>query len=174
MDSFRFGAEGFKDSLDSEKEGENINSYPKAESLYLSSFIEKDFNYNKLIATPGVRLNYYNLSASDEKAESKSAQELSKKLKLKYVIEKDTYLYATYSEGFNSPRVDQVYPSGEHTPADWAAKANNFVPNLDLRHETSAIKELGISTKRFLFDYLGSVSFKASIYENEIDDYIKM
>ncbi|MBG59955.1 MAG: hypothetical protein CMJ16_05795 [Peredibacter sp.] len=174
LDSFRFGAEGFKDSLDSEKEGENINSYPKAESLYLSSFIEKDFKYNKLIATPGVRLNYYNLSASDEKAESKSAQELSKKLKLKYVIEKDTYLYATYSEGFNSPRVDQVYPSGEHTPADWAAKANNFVPNLDLRHETSAIKELGISTKRFLFDYLGSVSFKASIYENEIDDYIKM
>ena len=82
LDSFRFGAEGFKDSLDSEKEGENINSYPKAESLYLSSFIEKDFNYNKLIATPGVRLNYYNLSASDEKAESKSAQELSKKLKL--------------------------------------------------------------------------------------------
>ncbi len=171
---YRFGAEGFQDSLDSEKEGSEITSYPKAKSVYLSSFIERDINYKSLKATPGVRLNYYNLQTSGEDNAYRSAQDLSKKLKLKYSFSKESYLYASYSEGFNSPRVEQVYPSGEHSPAEWLARANNFIPNLDLEHEVSSNNEIGVSTKKYLFDYTGSLNFKASIYENKIDNYIKL
>ncbi|MBC75640.1 MAG: hypothetical protein CME64_06460 [Halobacteriovoraceae bacterium] len=171
---YRFGAEGFQDSLDSEKEGSEITSYPKAKSVYLSSFIERDINYKSLKATPGVRLNYYNLQTSGEDNAYRSAQDLSKKLKLKSSFSKESYLYASYSEGFNSPRVEQVYPSGEHSPAEWLARANNFIPNLDLEHEVSSNNEIGVSTKKYLFDYTGSLNFKASIYENKIDNYIKL
>ncbi|MCO4755848.1 MAG: TonB-dependent receptor, partial [Bacteriovoracaceae bacterium] len=56
----------------------------------------------------------------------------------------------------------------------WIVRDNYFIPNVDLKHEVSANKEAGFSTKKYIFDYLGSVSFKASIYENKVKDYIKI
>lgn len=171
----RFGAEGFQDSLDSDKEGSDLTSFPEARSVNVGAYIEKDWNLGALTATPGLRLNHYSMEDQAGNFSSKSAQEASKKLKLKYAFSEETYVYAAYSEGFNSPRVDEVYPSGLHSPGDgWMVRDNHFMPNTELKHETSANKEAGIAAKKYILNYLGSVSLKASIYENKVKDYIKI
>lgn len=171
----RFGAEGFQDSLDSDQGGSDLTSYPKARSLNLSAYVENDFSVGAFKATPGLRINHYAMEDLNKDFDQKSAQELSKKLKLKYSFSQESYVYAAYSEGFNSPRVDQVYPSGLHSPGDgWMVRDNYFIPNLDLKHETSANKEAGLALKKYILDYQGSLSFKASVYENDVKDYIKI
>ncbi|MCO4756361.1 MAG: TonB-dependent receptor plug domain-containing protein, partial [Bacteriovoracaceae bacterium] len=87
LDKMRFGAEGFQDSLESDKEGSELTSFPKAQSLNVSSYLERDFDYKDITATPGLRLNYYSMEDAGDNFSSKSAQEISKKLKLKYSFE---------------------------------------------------------------------------------------
>lgn len=175
VEDIRFGAEAYQDRLDSDEEGSELTSFPEAESLNASAYIENDFHFGQLDVTPGLRLNHYSLKDLNDEFASKSAQALSKKLKIKYSFDKETYVYTSYSEGFNSPRVDEVYPSGLHSPGDdFIVRDNYFIPNDDLKHETSANKEVGFSGRKYLFDYLGSLSFKASIYENKVKDYIRI
>lgn len=175
IEGLRFGAEAYQDALDSEKSGQEVTSYPKAQSLNASAFMERDFRWGKWTLTPGARANFYSMQDLNKEFKNKGAQAISKKLKLAYELGKDSYVYAAYSEGFNAPKVTEVYPSGLHSPGDgWIIRDNYFVPNLDLEHETSANKEVGIELKNYVFDYQGQLRFSASVYENDVKDYIKI
>tara|TARA_Y100000768_G_scaffold388224_1_gene382879 strand:- start:8131 stop:10077 length:1947 start_codon:yes stop_codon:yes gene_type:complete len=168
-----FGAEIYQDRLDSEQQGESLTSYPKAHGVNASAFAEHHFKKNQWTLTPGLKANYYQLESED--FDNKSASELSQKFKVSYHFDESTYLFASYAQGFNAPRVSEVYPSGLHSLGDgWIVRDNYFIPNTELKHETSANRELGFSSSKFVMDYRGQLYFNASIYENKIEDYIRI
>lgn len=71
------------------------------------------------------------------------------------------------------PKVTEVYPSGLHSPKAGFLKENYFITNLNLSHETSQNKEVGIKLEKS-FGYLDKLTFKTSYYKNDIKDYIKI
>ena len=78
-------------------------------------------------------------------------------------------LYGTYAEGYRAPSVNEtlihgLHPSGVVFP---------FLPNADLKPETSRMLEIGVNFERDdLFVSGDGVRFKASWFRNDVDDYI--
>lgn len=170
--SWNYGSEIFNDQLDSKLKSQVISSYPNASSLNTSLFVEKEFVFNKYKLVPGIKYNLYNLE--NDRVQNKSVNKLTKKLNQKLEIVEDTFLFLNYSEGFNSPKVTEVYPSGLHSPGDdFMVRDNYFIPNLNLKHETSQNKEFGFEINKS-FSYLDKLTIKASFFQNDIKDYINI
>lgn len=170
-----YGLDFYQDILSSDKNGEDLTSYPTAKSANLSGFIQKTFKLSSLSITPGAKYSYYQMESDGNDFDNKSANEFSKKLELSYQLNADHRFFGSYTEGFNAPRVNEVYPSGLHSPGDgWVVQDNYFKPNLKLKHETSQMTEVGYEFNKSFLSYKDLLKIKASIYENKVSDYIKI
>lgn len=169
-----FGAEGYGDHLTSDLNGKSINSYPEAKGENFSIYGERVFRPQaSLKIVPGLRHNSFHLT-SDGEMEKKSGEALSKNLKIVKTVGASQFL-ATYSEGFNAPRVTEVYPAGLHSRGDdFIIRDNFFIPNEELKAERSANIEVGWKYARSVFSSDDFVEFEISAYENDIENYITL
>lgn len=175
LDSWTVGSEIYQDHLDSESEEGQITAYPKANGTVSAVYLEKKFQYENFKVNSGLKYSAYTLESDNNSIDTKSGNNLSKKLGSTYQLFKSTQLFASYSEGYNAPRVTDVYPSGLHARGDgWIIRDNYFIPNLDLKAETSQIKEAGFKFERHLFSPQDQLLFKVSAYENKVKDYIQI
>jgi outer membrane receptor protein involved in Fe transport len=166
------GAEGVLDELEGKFEERDVTAYPNATSSTANLYIQRNIKLSKLTLSPGLKYSTYSLTLDEQKNKNKSGSAFLKKLSTSYKISKDLEVSHSYSEGYNPPRVNEVYPSGLHARGDdFFIKDNFFIQNLDLKAEQSKMHEMSLN-----FNILNSrnkrLSFTASAYENKIQDYI--
>ena len=166
-----YGGEVYQDELTSEQNGSEIESYPRATGRNYHLFGEKLFKLKgDFDLTTGLRMSAYDLSTDDLPSRSESA--LTRKLKVSKRFG-NLKTFATYSEGFNAPRVNEVYPGGLHSAGDdWVIRDNFFIPNEDLRAETSATTEFGLSYDSVAFGGNGLIEYKFNAYNTNVKNYI--
>jgi hemoglobin/transferrin/lactoferrin receptor protein len=181
-ESWNIGTEFYQDSLRSKTSGntsttdsyiDTSNSYPDANGSNISTYVEKNINIGKsTVVSPGIKNSSYTLT-SKSAMPTKSDSAFLKKLKILHKIKKIN-VHASYSEGFNAPRVNEVFPAGLHSEGDFWHMDNFFIPNQDLKHETSQVYETGISFSDNIFSGNGLLEFQANVFENKIKNYIHM
>ncbi|MCT4640974.1 MAG: TonB-dependent receptor [Bacteriovoracaceae bacterium] len=171
-----YGLEAFYDSLDSSENENVLSDYPKANSLNTSVYAQNTFKMKHgrrdISIVPGLKFSQYTMQTSSSDDRSKSASIVSKKLYADYELLSNGFLYASYVEGFNSPTVRQVYPSGLHSPGDgeWALD-NYFIANTSLKHEISYNREIGFKVDKS-FSYKDKLTMNLSFYNNDFKNYI--
>jgi hemoglobin/transferrin/lactoferrin receptor protein len=175
LNSWNIGTETYIDKLSADINGQKIISYPNAQGQNNVFFIENHLDVtSELRISPGLRHSSYHLS-SEENMPKKSSEALSKKLEINYQTTKNLNTYVSYSEGFNSPRVNEVYPAGLHSKGDdFFIKDNFFLPNEDLKEETSQIYEAGFTYNKSVLSGEGMFDLQVSFYDNQVNDYILM
>lgn len=170
--SWTIGAEGFLDSLDGSLDGEDVTAYPKASSSHGNIYIQRDISFSKFTFSPGAKYSLYAMELDNADSPNQSGNALLKKASLSFSPNKNFDITHTYSEGFNPPRVNEVYPSGLHARGDdFFIRDNFFIQNTNLKPELSKMNELSLRLN-IINDRKQRLRLVASAYENRIEDYI--
>lgn len=169
------GVQTYRDKLNSDIDGTQINSFPKAERNIYSGYIDGHLNLGKSYFVPGLKFDAYSMKSNFNDVQNSTGQKLTKKLEYHYKFSSNFKSKLSYTEGFNAPKVNEVFPSGLHRPSDdFLMKANYFIPNPNLKHEESSLKEVNLSYKNQLFSTEDQIKFNISYFENDIKDYITL
>ncbi len=176
------GSEIIIDEINGEDDSRSVKglgSYPNGKSQQVGLYTQTTIApIKKLAITPSLRANLFKVESNRTEFETKDYKNLSKNLSINYKPLKFLSLNSTYSEGFNGPRVQEIFIDGLHSPTDgFAIKDNFFIPNFDLVAETSKTYEFGAKVDHsFQASDLLSVSFsqyftyaKNYIYLERID-----
>lgn len=167
------GIESVNDTLSGNRNDESLPSYPGGKSSVHSVFTELNISPNTYTEIDlGLRLERYSLQSDNLKHKNKKSNNISKMAALTLTPIKGLSFTGSYSEGFNAPKIQEVYVDGEHHPGSWGMKDNNFIPNPSLNHETSKTYEVGSSFETNLFDQEDLLKISAHLYWNDIQDYI--
>ncbi len=165
------GLDTFFDRLDSDRDGNSISSYPKANSNNSNLYISQNIDLlNRVQLTLNAKQHFYKM---DSKTKSINSSRLTKGIKTNFKINSHLNLTASFSEGFNSPRVNEVYAEGLHSNGDgfWVPD-NYFITNESLTEETSNHYELGFSFSKDLFQSNALLDIQANIYKSDLKNYI--
>ena len=106
--------------------------------------------------------------SADGNTNERNADRLSPRVSLAYQVLPWLEPYIAYSEAFRSPSLTELYVSGQHFPG------NSFVPNPNLRPETSRNLEAGLNIR--FGDVLRTgdrLRARITAFENRIDDFIE-
>ena len=168
-----FGLETYRDSLDSDIDGQKVDGYPSATNQNYSLYALGTYSLSKKLKVyPGLKYAGYQMKTEDS-IPNKNGSSLSKEFKSTYALNNNVNLHASYSEGFKSPSLVEVFPSGIHIKGDgWFMDDNFFIPNEDLTHETSKVREAGITINSNDFLNEGYFEFGANFFTNDVKDYI--
>ena len=140
--------------------------------MNLNTSVQYNKRWGRLTFIPGLKLSTYSLSAEDASFQDKQSSFLSKNFHLAHATTKNLKLMLSYSEGFNAPRVNEVFPSGLHDRGDdFIIRDNFFIPNPDLIHETSQFIELGFK-QNILNENEELLTLEGSIYRNSVNNFI--
>jgi hemoglobin/transferrin/lactoferrin receptor protein len=168
------GVEYIQDELSGDREGKNVAVYPSGVSKEQSAFTQVQFYpHRRLMLSPGVRFQTYEINSDNSEHKTKKANALSKKISSTLSITDWAEIYANASEGFNAPKVQDVYVDGLHYRGDdFFILDNFFTPNHELNPETSRTLDLGFKVEHGLFSNDDLISIKFNQYWTEAKDYI--
>lgn len=175
IEFWSFGLESYTDELKSSYGGKSIQSYPRADSETHFLFVEKHLPITESFQIdPAFKYAKYKLKSESELV-NQDGDKLSKNISFSYDYKKRLRSIFSYSEGFNAPRVNEVYPSGLHSKGDdFFVKDNFFIPNESLQAEESRNIEFSQLLKKYLLDGYGLFEARVSFYQNQIQNYISM
>ncbi len=123
----------------------------------------------RLILTPGIRYDYYNIE-KDGTFDTFSQDHFSPKLGLTYQPVEWLSLYTSYAHGFGTPGLVEIF-GGNHRPTSFINMT--LLSNYDLKPETNDSFELGFGLNaQDSFISNDSLSFRASGFYTISDDKI--
>lgn len=166
--SFSFGANYLLDNSIGKRNGDkDFPFFPSGKlntaGAYITSKYTKPSNYDFLA---GLRYDYFKLTA-DKNLVSKSQDSFNLHAGVVYNWSDRINSSIIYSESFNAPRVQEVFPNDIHFPG------NNFIPNTSLQPEISSAWEL---KNNFVFDNILMVDdfleISSNMFFQTVDDYI--
>lgn len=148
--------------------------------------VERPFGLpGRLIVIPGIRHDSFE-SSSDLSPDKASDDKLSPRLGASYAPVEWLRLYASYTEGFRAPSINELYLDGVHfsvphptlfNPAlgRFVFVNNNFVPNADLKPESSETVEVGFGLDfRNVLTREDRFQGKISYFESDVSDLINL
>lgn len=139
----------------------------------------------RLIVIPGVRHDAFE-SVSDLSPEKSSDSQVSPRLGASYAPADWLRVFASYSEGFRAPSLNELYLDGVHFPVphpvlfnpatgQFVFVNNNFVPNPDLKPESSETVEVGLGLDFSDIAARGDrFQGKISYFESDVSDLINL
>lgn len=92
----------------------------------------------KLVITPEVRCDIVRNTGLGHTFEDSN---LSPRIVLAYYIEQNIFIFGSYARNFRAPSINELYTGGEHFKVN--GFINNFIPNPNLKSETSNNFEIG-------------------------------
>ncbi|WP_412471735.1 TonB-dependent receptor domain-containing protein [Halobacteriovorax sp. RT-1-4] len=150
----------------------SVSDYPDGQRTEAAAFAQLNYKVGGLTVAPGIRFSDYKLESKDSGFDDVKDNNLSSKILLNYEY-KGFNFFSNFSQGFNSPDVQEVYATGLHRLGDgFFISDNYFVTNLDLKPETSNTIEFGTEFKKQLFSDLDLLTFRASGYVSKAHNYI--
>ncbi len=168
------GIESVKDELDGKRSNADLESYPTGTSQLHSAYthVEKEVT-NELKLMLGSRLDDYTLDGINSDVAQNHSSYVSNKFGVSLNTSKNTTLSLQQSQGFNAPRVQDIYIDGLHSSGDgFIFRDNYFIPNEKLKPETSLVSEISFSYQDNLFSIEDFLSFKIQFHESRIKNYI--
>ncbi len=169
----RYGLEVNHDKLTGDRDSLTLATYPSGTSQINTIFIDNSLEFKPFTLNFGLKGQEYALDSYNPVHEDKKKSVLLKKIGAEFNLNNKVKTFATYSEGMNAPKVQQVFADGlHHRGDDYVIKDNYFVPNYDLEVETSDTVELGAVVQNSLFSSYDLLSLSYSIYETNAQNYI--
>ncbi|MEO8651813.1 MAG: TonB-dependent hemoglobin/transferrin/lactoferrin family receptor [Hyphomicrobiaceae bacterium] len=163
-----YGADGFEDKVvTSDPIGNGDELTPGGRRTVMGSFVQGQLKFGTFLEiVSALRYDSYELEGGTTKLDG---DRISPKITVGVTPFKGFTVYGTYAEGYRSPSVTETLIDGLHPqPAPFL-----LLPNPNLRPETAATTEAGINLKYDgIFKPGDAFRAKASIYHNEVEDYI--
>ncbi len=169
----QYGLEINQDRLSGSRDSINLASYPGGKSSLNTVFFDNSIDVNKVRFNVGMKVQDYDLDSDNPMHEKKEKLVFLKKIGVEYKFREYLTSYATYSEGMNAPKIQEVYVDGLHHQGDGFIIADNyFIPNYDLEVEQSKTIELGVKLEHQLFSQYDLATISASTYQTDAKNYI--
>jgi hemoglobin/transferrin/lactoferrin receptor protein len=146
--TFTYGAEGYQDKQNGESASGDRDGVPDAEADFIGGFFQTElrvvepfgFVPGEVLLLGGVRYDHY--SASSDISDSNEDDAVSPRVGLSYMPTGWSMLFANYGEAFRAPTINEMYNEGVHFTIPGFGN-NFFVPNPDLRPQTTETVEVG-------------------------------
>lgn len=161
------GGEFYRDAQEGTQNGRPRGQFPEASQEVAAFFIQDQIAFGGFTLTAALRHDSFSQSAAG-KANDRNLDRLSPRLGLAWRPLPWLEPYIAYAEAFRAPSLTELYVSGQHFPG------NSFVPNPDLRPETSRNLEAGLNLR--FADLLAAgdrLRARLTAFENRIDDFIE-
>jgi len=164
-----FGLEGFKDTNRGSEGSERLESFPDGKGVSYGLYTQYQLTlFNRVRVIPGLRFDSYKISSRYNSTNTNKDSQLSKKIALNADLNDNFTVFANYGEGFNAPRIQDLYISGQHFPS------NFFISNADLKAEKTKTYELGV--KSAFADVIlddDSPYFELSLFQTKAKDFVE-
>jgi len=170
--AFTVGTEYYHDDGEGRLNGEKQLQNPDATQDVVGIYTQDDIKlFDQLTITPGVRWDYY-ATNPEETFSSRHDNRFSPKIGLNWQPLKWASVYGSYSEGYRSPSIRELYITGTHFNIFPGAN-NVFVPNPDLKPESTKTWEGGL---RLNFENVvmkgDALRFSGTYYDTRAKDFI--
>ncbi|MFW5887727.1 MAG: TonB-dependent receptor domain-containing protein, partial [Bacteriovoracia bacterium] len=167
------GGEFFQDNNNGIRDGQELENFPDGTGKYQGHFVQLLWNpLEKIDVMPGLRWDKASFESDNPSHVNKEYSQWSKSLTLKYHPSINWELFASYGEGFNAPRLQDLYIDGFHHSGTFFFPDNYFTPNPDLRPESSNGFEVGFKSnftgKNLLWNYF----LEGTYFRTDVSDYI--
>lgn len=162
-----YGIEWTYDDFDGRRNGGPRSGYPNANAYSTGLYVQEELTlWNQLILLGALRWDRFDYSATGQPGYEKS--KLSKTLGIGWRPFESLLIYGKYAEGFRAPNLaTELYLAGPHFPG------NVFVPNPNLRPETSKTLEAGLALQfRNVLSSGDRIWFKGAVFRSNVKDYI--
>lgn len=185
---FTFGGEWHEDDQagrDTFGTGGVRSGVPNGEDSFWGVFaqIEADIDHpfgapGKLTLIPAIRFDSYSTSSTGNPDTNQTAT--SPKLAATYAPNDWLFVFGNAGEAFRAPGINELYLTGIHFSAPHpilpgVSVANTFLPNPNLKPETSSYWEAGAgATFKNLLGAGDSLHAKASYWHQSVDDFINL
>ncbi|MFT6045931.1 MAG: hemoglobin/transferrin/lactoferrin receptor protein [Arenicella sp.] len=155
----------------------------KGAFIQLESVIESPLGLpGELLVVPGLRYDEFKSKARGVSEEESADDAMSPRIGLSYGPVEWLRIFASYSDAFRAPSVNELYLDGTHfsLPHPILGQAgvfisNSFIPNVNLEPESSENLEVGFGFNLpEIFTSTDSLSLKASYYESDVEDLIDL
>ncbi|MBR9765500.1 MAG: TonB-dependent receptor [Rhodobacteraceae bacterium] len=191
--SLRYGIEAFQDNTETRSTGSDptddpqgawyAGTMPQGTREVASAFATADYQLaDRFGLQMGLRRDSYDLSGTaliyDESAQDYDEEQIRSSgarwlpsARLTFEPGPDLDLWLSYSEGYRPPAIMEVAASGTHI----GSGGQFYIPNPDLRPETSRTWEIGANYTRD--DALrpgDSLRLKAVAFSREVEDYVSL
>ena len=165
-----YGLDLYRDDQIASRNGEKLKTYPDATVQVTGIFLQTEFTWKKrweLI--PGLRYDRFETEAKTF-GSGQSQDQLSPKFTTSYQFMQWLRSYVSYSKGFRVPNIQELYISGIHYGGD---PEGIFVPNPNLKPETSTNREIGVKIENENFGApRAKLKFAATYFHNQLEDFI--
>jgi hemoglobin/transferrin/lactoferrin receptor protein len=161
-----YGLEWYRDRQEARRAGGPDTLFPNADVNSLALYIQDEISlWERLFLIPALRWDYLvqNAEGQPEVTEGQVSPKLGGVLKVTDFL----YVEANYAEGFRAPNFGELFISGTHFPGAV------FVPNPDLKPETSKNVDVGLRLRRdrLLFQH-DRFLLRGAYFRNALDDFI--
>ncbi len=145
--AFTYGVEYYHDGQEATLNGGPRSSFPDAEDDIYGFYLEDEITVaERLSVIPGFRYDHYALDAGT-RGES-TASEVSPKVGLLFRTTDWLTIWGSYAEAFRAPGLTEAFAEGLHFRGIPGVFPDNFfVPNPDLKPETTSTLEAGLRTR---------------------------
>lgn len=162
-----YGLEWYSDDFDGKRNGGPRAGYPNSTAHTTGLYLQNEFTiFDQFIVLGALRWDKFDYTAQGRPDYDQS--KLSKSAGLGWKPNDSLLIYGKYSEGFRAPNLaTELYLAGPHFPG------NVFIPNPNLRPETSTTLEAGIAVQfRNVIQANDRIWFKGSIFRSRVKDFI--
>lgn len=181
------GAEWYRDrqvGFDSATANNQRGGVPTGEAEFTGAWAQLETTLDlggagALTLLPGVRFDEF--ETGTDGAPSVSDDAVSSRLAASWAPTPSVRLFASWSESFRAPSLNELYLSGTHFSLPHPVLGppvfitNVFIPNPDLRPETSATTEIGAAfTRRDLMASGDRLEIKGAWFQTRADDLINL
>lgn len=153
----------------------SASGFPKADIDTAAVYLDDTFTVGSYASGGefdlglGLRYDHYRAEDNDDRKSDES--HLSPRLRLAWRPTADWLLYTGYAEAFRAPTLSELYANERHfagsCPSPFFCMPDNYwIPNPDLKPETSASWESGIAW------HSGDWSARASYFDTHADDFV--
>jgi hemoglobin/transferrin/lactoferrin receptor protein len=168
------GFDGYTDNQVGRRNGAPRNQFPEASQEVVGLFLQDEITLGAATLTGGLRYDRFAQEATGQR--DTTSDRLSPRVSLAYRVTDWMQPYVSYAEAFRAPGLSQLYNSGVHFPVSVFPRPvfNTFVPNPNLRPETSRNIEAGVNFRfRDTLATGDSLRIRASAFRNNLDDFIE-
>ncbi|MGH3088422.1 MAG: TonB-dependent receptor domain-containing protein, partial [Rubrobacteraceae bacterium] len=173
--AFTYGVEYYHDAQEATLNGGPRSSFPDANDDIYGFYLEDEITLAKRLSViPGFRYDHYSLDAAS--LGESSASEVSPKVGLLFRTAAWLTIWGSYAEAFRAPNLTEVFAEGLHFRGIPGVFPDNFfVPNPDLKPETTSTLESGLRAR---FDDLliegDRLRLEAAYFDTEARDFIDL
>lgn len=170
------GAEVYRDDSEGVRDGDALSSFPDGEGVFTGVYLQNRWTFlDRVHLVPGLRWETYRQESDAAGDAPSSEDEVALKMAAELEVVEFLDVFGSWGEGFNAPRLLDLYTSGLHFPSTPGAPFpdNFFVSNPDLDPERSDTWETGA---RLAFDdVLGDgdgLRADLTYFETDAEDFI--